>query len=575
MQWIRVMTGVCITAAVSIAVVQSKAAPQQAPVAPVAQQALNVALTGLDQPGMPGCSVGVVQRGSPTLWAGYGLADIENGSPITRETRFDIGSMSKQFLAMAIFMLEADGKLNLDDEVHKYVPELPAYPWPITLRDMLHHTSGLKDYDQLLQIAGWVDGDVKSRHDILWAIERQPELAFRPGARYSYSDSNYFLLGLIAERVTGQSVGTLLEDRIFLPLAMSHTGLRTDRWALVPHKAWPYAVEDGKPKLFVDAQEPLGDGGIFSTVDDLALWERNFDDPKVGPDIVGKMEAVLLLTNGEPNEYAAGLYVRSYRGFSMIEHSGASYGYLAEKLRFPAQHASAIVLCNRRDGPYIDLSNRLADAVLGLTPIKDDLRSAGSQSTRTELARLAGLYFSDKTADGVELEERHGGIFDTGAYRTYSQTGPLTFTSSTAGVLCRCATTLVFRLSSTGKVLGYDATRPAGPGGLITTSYARMDTPAAYSLSDFVGEYVSEDAATAWCVVSTGDRLVVRRRAFADRPLQMVWTDAAAGPGGILQFDRHDGAVDGFRLRNVRLNEISFRKLPPREHPLPKPCACP
>jgi CubicO group peptidase (beta-lactamase class C family) len=189
-------------------------------------------LDKMSQPGMPGCAVGVVQRGVLTLSRGYGLADVENGVPIGTETRFDIGSMSKQFLGMAVLMLASAGKLNLDGEVHAYVPELPAYPWKITLRDLLHHTSGLKDYDQLLQLAGWVDGDVKSAHDIQWIIERQKSLAFEPGTQYSYSDTNYFLLGLIAQRITSRPLQNLLQQMIFDPLGMSHTSLHTDRWSL-------------------------------------------------------------------------------------------------------------------------------------------------------------------------------------------------------------------------------------------------------------------------------------------------------------------------------------------------------
>src|SRR5207248_1357951 len=168
----------------------------------------------------------------------------------------------------------------------------------ITLSDLMHHTSGLKDYDQLLQVAGWVDGDLKSVNDVKWIIERQNELAFKPGNRYSYSDSNYFLLGSIVERVTRKPVATFLDQLIFRPLGMTHTSLRNDRWALIPHKAWPYLIQDGKPRFFINAEEPLGDGGIFSTVGDLALWERNFDDHKVGgARVIEEMQRVIPLAD--------------------------------------------------------------------------------------------------------------------------------------------------------------------------------------------------------------------------------------------------------------------------------------
>jgi CubicO group peptidase (beta-lactamase class C family) len=542
--------------------------------APTPAESMNAVLRPLAQPGMPGCAAGVVQGGVLTASGAYGLADVENESPIGPGTRFDIGSMSKQFLAMTILMLQADGQLSLDDEVHRFVPELPAYSAKITLRDLLHHTSGLKDYDQLLQLAGWVDGDLKSAADIRWIITRQRTLAFQPGTQHSYSDANYFLLGMIAERVTGRPLAALMEDRIFRPLGMTHTSLRTDRWALIPHKAWPYEVEDGKTRLFVNAEEPLGDGGVFSTVSDLALWERNFDDAKVGGRaVIEQMHRVRPLTDGTPNDYAAGLYMRSYHGLRMVEHSGASYGYLAEKIRFPAQRLSVIVLCNRRDGPYVEISNRLADLFLPPRPSEPELVTLNTH--KAKLADLAGVYFSEAAADGVLIEARDSAVFDAGSDREFRQTGPLTFVGSPTGTLCRCALTYTFQLGPDGRAQGFTSSRPAGSSpGLMSTSYRRMPAVAKPALADYAGEYVSDDLATAWCVVRRGDGLAVRRRGFADRGLSMIWRDGAAGPGGILQFKRQGGRVNGFELRNIRLNSVGFHKLPAGRHPVPAAWRC-
>jgi CubicO group peptidase (beta-lactamase class C family) len=545
-----------------ITMISNVAAQAQPSTSPAAVDSI---IRKLDQSGMPGCSVSVIQRGSLTLTRSYGLAEIENNVPINAETRFDIGSMSKQFLAMAILILTSDGKLDLDDDVHKYVPELPRYQWKITLRDLIHHTSGLKDYDQLLQVAGWRDGDIKSVSDIKWIIERQKRLAFTPGTQYSYSDTNYFLLGLIAQRVTAKPLNILLEDMIFRPLGMTHTSLRTDHWSLVPHKAWPYRIVDGKPQLFINAEEPLGDGGIFTTVGDLALWERNFDEAKVaGAQVIREMHELRPLSDGSTNDYASGLYIREYHGLRMIEHSGASYGYLAEKLRFPEQQLSVIVLCNRRDGPYVDLSNRLADYFLGL---KDDVpRLAAVSSPKAELERFAGFYFSDSVSDGVLIEARDGALFDAGEDREYRQSGPMTFESSSAGTLCRCSTTYTFQVDSDGRVKGFTAARPSKRVSKVATAfYARMKPARKIALADYVGEYVSADVAATWCVLQKDDGLFVRRRGFADRQLQLLWEDAAAGPSGILQFQRQRDQVTGFLLRNVRLGSVEFQR-PPGDH---------
>lgn len=544
-------------------------------VTPVTGSDIEALVREFDQPGMPGCAFGIAHTGGPTLSHYYGLADVENAVPITADTRFDIGSMSKQFLGMAVLMLSSRNQLNLDADVHDYVPELPAYPWKVTLRNLLHHTSGLKDYDQLLQLAGWRDGDLKSIHDVLWIVTRQKALGFEPGTRYMYSDTNYFLLGLIAQRVSGVPIDNLLRDLVFRPLGMEHTSLHTDRWSLIPHKASPYEIRDGKPRLFVNAEEPLGDGGVFTTVNDLALWERNFETADVGgPQVIAEMQQIVPLRDGAPNDYAVGLYRRTFYGIPMLEHSGTSYGYQADKLRFPNQRLSIIVLCNRRDGSYVELSNRLASAFLGVKPKNDS--AAFATLPRKDLERFAGVYFSESAADGVLIEVRESALLDAGADREYRSTGPLRFTASSAGTLCRCSVTYKFRLDAAGRVSGFDAITPSGTGlGASVVSYKRMLPQRKLALGDYVGDYVSDELSTSWCVFQKEKSLYLRRRAFQDRPLELIWEDAATGPGGIMQFIRTEGRITGFHLRNVRLNSEDFVKLPAGEHPQPLPYSCP
>jgi CubicO group peptidase (beta-lactamase class C family) len=568
---------------ISVAIVMFVAAAA-AVIAPVRAQTPAVAsakavddiLSGYDEPGMPGCAVGVVQNGALVLSRAYGLADVENNVPISADTRFDIGSMSKQFLAMAILMLTSDGKIDLDADIHTYVSELPHYRWKITLRHLLHHTSGLKDYDQLLQVAGWADGDVKSVGDVLWIIERQSELAFHPGTRYSYSDSNYFLLGLIAQRVTGESADKLLDEMIFRPLGMNQTSLRTNHWTLIPHKAWPYRVVSGKAQLFMNAEEPLGDGGVFTTLADLALWERNFDDGRVGGmKVLHEMQQVEPLIDGTANDYAAGLYVRRYRGQRLIEHSGASYGSVAEKLRFPDRNLSVAVLCNRRDGPYVEISNRLADLYLGLHSPDAETVSSGL-ATKAQLERFAGVYFSDAAADGILLQARDGALYDAGSDGLYHQTGALTFKSAPDGTFCRCSTTYTFQLKSDGSVEGFSASRASGSveNRNITDRYLRMPPGNPLALSEIAGEYISDELATSWCILRKDNSLSVRRRGLPDRAVSLVWKDAVDGPSGVLQFKRKNGHITGFSLRNIRLNAVEFWKLPRGQHPSPQPWVC-
>ena len=535
--------------------------------------AVDALFRSVNQPGMPGCAVGIVRRGALALSRSYGLADIENGVPIGVNTRFDLGSMSKQFLALAILILADEGKLGLDEDVHRYLPELASFSEPVTLRHLLHHTSGLKDYDQLLQLAGWVDGDRKSFQDIWWIIQRQKRLAYRPGTQHSYSDTNYFLLGLIAQRVTKTPLDELLQQLIFRPLGMSHTTLRTNPWRLVPHKAWPYLVQDGKPQLYINGEEPLGDGGLFSTVADLALWERNFETAKVGgARVFEEMVRVEALPDGTANDYAAGLYIRRYRGRQMIEHAGASYGYLAEKLRFPEQRLSIILLCNRRDAPYVELSNRLADLFLGLRA-REELPAP--VEVEDELALLGGTYFNEATSDTLVLEAVNRRLVNLVDDAIYRPVAPMTFEFPSSGRLCRCATTLTFRSEPGGSVQELTATTASATGKPTVLTYRRVQSGrGTAALTDYVGEYVSDDVATSWCLRRNGDTLLVRRRGAADRPSQFLLDDVVDAPGGFIHFQRAGGQVTGFVLRNKRVHAVEFRKLPAGQHPIPEPFSC-
>lgn len=543
---------------------------------PLAQQrtaAVDALFRNLNQPGMPGCALGIVRRGALTLSRSYGLADVENGVRIGVDTRFDLGSMSKQFLALAILILADEGKLALDEDVHRYLPEVPPYPEPVTVHHLLHHTSGLKDYDQLLQLAGWVDGNRKSFEDIWWIIQRQKRLAYRPGTQHSYSDTNYFLLGLIAQRVTKMPLAELLQRLIFRPLGMSHTTLRTNPWTLVPHKAWPYLVQNGKPELYINGEEPLGDGGIFSTVSDLALWERNFETAKVGAArVLEQMVRVEALPDGTANDYAAGLYIRRYRGRRMIEHAGASYGYVAEKLSFPEQRLSIIVLCNRRDAPYVELSNRLADLFLDLGG-REELPAPVEAGA--ELARIGGMYFNEATSDTLVLEAVNRRLVNLVDDAIYRPVAPMTFEFPSSGRLCRCTTTLSFRSEPDGSVQELTATTASATGKPTVLTYKRV-RPGRQTASstDYIGEYVSDDIATSWCLLRNGDSLLVRRRGAADRASQLLLDDVADAPGGFIHFHRTDGQVTGFALRNKRVHAIEFSKLPPGQHPIPEAFSC-
>jgi CubicO group peptidase (beta-lactamase class C family) len=500
-----------------------------------------------DFAGQPGCNVGVARSGKLILERSYGLADIANDVPLGPETRFDIGSMSKQFTAAAVLILADQGKIGLDDDIHKYVPELPNYGVKVSLRQMLHHTSGIMDQSELLKLSGWVYGDAQSSHDALWVLTRVPQLNFAPGTRELYSNSNYFLLAIVVARVSGQPFGAYLQSTIFGPLGMTHTTLPNDSTIVVPHMARGYSV-DGSPHLMENRGSGGGDGGIVTTVEDLALWERNFDDPSVGgAKVMAQMQAVEPLADGSDNNYAAGLFIRIYRGLRTVEHDGGNGGFIADKIRFPSAGLTFVELCNRRDARnVIRKLHQVADLYLGLAPEAPSPGQAGASAAAptwpaTDLAMLAGPYLStDRSAFHIFAVKNAGLVDEEDA--PYRRTGRFEFEDARGTtyrfVLERGVATAVERQTPGSK------TSPM--------RWARMP-PQLSDLREYAGMYVSPELVTAWCVDATDKGLVLRRKRFEDEAVEPAWRDAFDMEGAAL-FDRVNNQINGFTLRVDRLS---------------------
>jgi CubicO group peptidase (beta-lactamase class C family) len=297
----------------------------------------------------PGAAVAVIKDGEIVYSKGIGMADLERGVPITTESVFEIGSISKQFTAMSILLLENDGKLSLDDDIRKHVPEMPEYERPITLRHLMHHISGVRDIETLVPLAGMHWFNYFTDEQMLELITRQKVLNFSPGEQHLYSNSGYVLLMQVVERVSGMPLREFAQERIFGPLGMNHSVFWDHPGQVVPNRALSYEREgeDGW-KLAMWNMAFHGPAGLYTTVGDLALWDANFYDNKLGGGaaLIEKMETPGLLNDGESTNYAGGLVVRTQGGLPIITHSGAWMGYRAGMRRFPDQRFSVVVLGN-------------------------------------------------------------------------------------------------------------------------------------------------------------------------------------------------------------------------------------
>ncbi|MFC1717655.1 serine hydrolase domain-containing protein [Candidatus Poribacteria bacterium] len=273
-----------------------------------------------DKPNSPGAALAIVKDGSVAYKRGYGSANLEYDIAIDPTSVFSAASVSKQFTAFAITMLAHEGKLSLDDDIRKHLPEVPDFGETITVRHLIHHTSGLRNHSNLFQLAGWGVGyPVRTNDDVMEMVKHQKELNFSPGDEYLYCNTGYTLLAEIVERITELSFREYTEMNIFEPLGMAKTHFHDDRWMIVKNRAYSYDSTDGGFRKKFKTSMIVGNSSLFTTVDDLAKWVLNFDSGKVGsPAVIEQMHQQGYLNNGEMIDYAFGLHIGEYNPSSTV-----------------------------------------------------------------------------------------------------------------------------------------------------------------------------------------------------------------------------------------------------------------
>jgi CubicO group peptidase (beta-lactamase class C family) len=314
----------------------------------------------------PGAAVVVVKDGLVVYRKGFGCAQLEYGVPITPSTVFHVASVSKQFTAMAITMLEEAGKLSADDDVRKYVPELADFGKTITVRHLLNHTSGLRDQWELLILSGWRMDDVITQADIMDRLARQRELNFAPGTRYLYCNSGFTLLAEIVSRVSGIPFTQWTLENIFRPLGMTSTHFHLDHQEVVRNRAYSYdgSREKGFSQSVLNYAN-VGATSLFTTVEDMANWMRNFEDKRVGgAAVLDRMLTPGILADGKKISYARGIDTGEYRGLRYFGHGGADAGFRSDVTYFPEERLGVAVFSNLADFAPGALSRQIADIYL-------------------------------------------------------------------------------------------------------------------------------------------------------------------------------------------------------------------
>ena len=449
------------------------------------------------RPGSPGAVVAVARRGEIVLAKGYGLASLEHRVPIVPRTRFRIASVSKQFTVTAALMLAAEGKLDLKAPPHRYLAELK--PLPVTIDQMMRNSSGLPDFLDLMRLGGHGLDKPARPEDLLAAAARNRHLNFAPGSRFLYSNTNFLLLGLIVERLAGQTLGSFLAERVFTPLGMTATRLEPDIDAVVPDLATGYLGDEKTGfRRAAHAYPQGGEGGLTSTAEDLLIWSRHFDDPVLDKDLPAALTAARALTGGHANAYRRGVQVGAVRGLETVGHGGLWPGFRTEFLRVPAAGLTVVVIANLASiDPW-----RQAHAIAALA-LEGERRARPMPAplTRPEIEPLAGTWFNADEPSLFELAWRDGEAVVT-------QNGlPFVLGRRDGGWFGAERGSFEFRL----KPLKGGVRVDLGAGRVLpfVRLAARKPVPAALA-----GRYVSADSGAVWTIARDGED----------------WTVAVSGP---------------------------------------------
>lgn len=372
--------------------------------------------TEWNAPQKPGVAVAIIKDGKFLYEKAYGLANLEYNIPNSTTTLFEIGSVSKQFTAFAILLLEDRGKLSLDDDIRTYLPEFPDYGKTITIKNLLYHTSGIRDEMDLLCMAGWSPKDIITHQQIINLACKQMELSFPPGNEYRYSNTNYTLLAEIVARVSGQSFSDFATANIFRPLGMNHTLVFDNCEKVVPGLASSYFPEGNEFHKNILSSSNFGSSNILSNIEDLSLWVRNFEVPKIGNmKLIQKMNECGTLNNGDKIEYAMGQEIIRYRGVTIINHNGALGGFRSQLVRFPEQKLSIILLSNNAtfdtQGAAFQIAGiYLKDQFKDEPQVTETSADAGGSGDPQLLALYAGR-FELRPGFVINVTANGGGLF--------------------------------------------------------------------------------------------------------------------------------------------------------------------
>jgi CubicO group peptidase (beta-lactamase class C family) len=521
-------------------------------------------MSALVVPGGAGATVAVTKDAKIVFSKGYGSANPEYDIPNTPKTIFHVASVSKQFTAFSIALLADQGKISLDDDIRKYLPELNDFGHIITIRHLVHHTSGLRDQWNLLALAGWRLDDVITRSQVLRLISHQKDLNFKPGEEYSYCNTGYTLLAEIISRVSGESFEAWTSENIFKPLMMTNTFFYTDHEQIVKNRAYSFQDSESGLKKSVLSYANAGATSLFTTADDLMKWSDNFNTIKVGnAKVMKQMEERGILNKGDTLSYAFGQVIGKHKGLKSINHSGGDAGYRSYLIRFPEQKFAVAVLSNLGSFNPWSLAYKICDIYL-----KDQLTeevkkkeepAATPKVTLSEevLKRYIGNY---EIAPGLifNIKVENGALIGQGTGQPAVTLEPK---SETEFFITMAGATIIFQVETNNQVNQFTL-KQAGQT-IVAPRVKKVDAQA--NLSEFVGTYYSSELETRYTLAMEGDKLMINH--IRHEPATMTYSandvfTSTAWFMSKIEFTRNEKKeITGLKVSSGRVKDVKFEKL--------------
>ncbi|MFC2083618.1 serine hydrolase domain-containing protein [Bacteroidota bacterium] len=515
-----------------------------------------------DRKDSPGAAVTVVKNGQIIFKKGYGIANLEYNIPITPSTIFHMASVSKQFTACAVAMLAQQNKLSLDDDIRIHIPEVPDFGEIITIKHLIHHTSGLRDQWNLLVMAGWRMDDVITKDHIMKLVEKQKELNFSPGEEYLYCNTGYTLLAEIVERVSGETYSDWCQKKIFEPLGMRNTLFYDDHEKIVKNRAYSYSASGDIFKKSVLSYANVGATSLFTTCEDLSKWAVNFNDPIIGNrKLFKQMEERGILIKGDTISYAFGQGIGKYKGLNIIGHSGGDAGYRTYLGRFPDEKFSVMVLSNLASFNPSSMAFKIADIYLADLITYEEPEDTESEEISVEvdqsvLEEYSGRYdLGDVIAEIIfEKDQLFGQVPGQPRIELVAQ--------SETEFISENGIKLSFQRNVSGKV---DQITVNTGSQIIAGKKIESSTILTEKLDQYTGEFYSDELSTLYEIVFRDDKLFVQHRKNSDFYLTMQKRDKFIGSAwyfGQIEFERDENdVVSGFRVSNGRVRNLKFVRI--------------